>query len=77
VPPEVLEARIALRVAELRLLAAWTACAAFNRRDPPPLPVLSFATSAVSQYGARWRSDCGRPLPGSPSRRKASGGTPA
>jgi hypothetical protein len=37
-PPEVLEARIALRVARLRLLAAWTAVAVGNPNDPPPAP---------------------------------------
>jgi hypothetical protein len=33
---KVLAARIDLRVAELRLLAAWTAVAVPNRNDPPP-----------------------------------------
>jgi hypothetical protein len=32
---EIIHARIDLRVAELRLLAAWTAVVA-NRNDPPP-----------------------------------------
>jgi hypothetical protein len=33
---EVIEARIAAKVARLRLLAAWTAVAVFNRDAPPP-----------------------------------------
>jgi hypothetical protein len=41
---EVTHARINLRVAELRLPAAWTAIAAANRNDPPPVPCMDVSS---------------------------------
>jgi hypothetical protein len=50
---KVLAAKINLRIAELRLLGAWTAVAVFNRHNPPPLPCLFAEASPVGALSAR------------------------
>jgi hypothetical protein len=51
--PEVLEARIALRVAELRTLAAWTAVQ-MSRTHMPPDQFLEYVTKKKLEHDDKW-----------------------
>ena len=50
---EVLEARIALRVAELRTLAAWTAVQ-MSRTHMPPHQLLEYLSAGKKKHDDTW-----------------------